>query len=74
MTHKRVQSTAERPSSSGEGFEPKLECEAYFNDWKYFCSALREIAGGANGHALPGVAAQKRAQEILSERGYRWWA
>jgi hypothetical protein len=46
--------------------------DAYFNDWKRFCFALREIAAGANGQALSGVAAQKRAQAVLSERGYRW--
>jgi hypothetical protein len=46
--------------------------DACFSDWKRFCFALREIASGENGHPLSGFDAQKRAQAILSECGYRW--
>ena len=44
----------------------------YFDDWKRFCRALREIAAGASGQPLSGVEAQKRAREVLAEAGYRW--
>jgi hypothetical protein len=43
-----------------------------FNDWKRFCFVLREIASGENGRPLPGFEAQRRAQAILTERGYAW--
>jgi len=43
---------------------------ACFNDWKRFCSVLREIASGENGHPLSGLEAQKRAQAVLNECGY----
>jgi hypothetical protein len=43
-----------------------------FNDWKRFCFVLREIASGENGRPLPGLEAQKRAQDVLSECGYAW--
>jgi hypothetical protein len=46
---------------------------ACFEDWKRFCFVLREIArGGVDGHPLPGFEAQRRAQAILTERGYAW--
>jgi hypothetical protein len=45
---------------------------ACFSDWKRFCFVLRQIASGENGHPLAGFDAQKRAQAILSECGYRW--
>jgi hypothetical protein len=44
-----------------------------FDDWKRFCLVLREIAGGASsGQPLSGIEAQKRAQSVLAEAGYRW--
>jgi hypothetical protein len=45
-----------------------------FEDWKRFCFVLREIArgGGSDGRPLPGFEAQRRAQAILTERGYAW--
>jgi hypothetical protein len=45
---------------------------ACFNDWKRFCSALREIASGENGRPLPGFEAQRLAQAVLTECGYTW--
>ena len=44
----------------------------YFNDWKRFCAALREIASGENDRPLSGLEAQKRAQAVLNECGYTW--
>ena len=44
----------------------------YFDDWKRFCLVLREIAVGTNGQPLSGIEAQKRAQSVLAEAGYRW--
>ena len=38
-----------------------------FDDWKRFCFVLREIASGEDGHPLPSLEAQKRAQAVLSE-------
>jgi hypothetical protein len=44
-----------------------------FEDWKRFCFVLREIARGArDGRPLPSLEAQRRAQAILTERGYAW--
>jgi hypothetical protein len=55
--------------TSGEGI-PLTPC---FEDWKRFCFVLREIAGaGGDGRPLPGFEAQRRAQAILTERGYAW--
>jgi hypothetical protein len=45
---------------------------ACFKDWKRFCFVLREIASGENGRSLSGLEAQKRAQAVLTECGYRW--
>jgi hypothetical protein len=44
-----------------------------FDDRKRSCLVLREIAGGASsGQPLSGIEAQKRAQSVLAEAGYRW--
>ena len=43
-----------------------------FEDWKRFCFVPREIASGNNDHPLSGLEAQKRAQGVLTECGYRW--
>jgi hypothetical protein len=72
MARRGVSTMLERPVSSWENLRPKSASDAYFNDWKYFCFALREIAAGANGRAPSGLVAQKRAQAVLSERGYTW--
>jgi hypothetical protein len=37
----------------------------YFDDWKRFCSVLREIAG-ENGRPVSGLEAPKRAERIFS--------
>ena len=41
-----------------------------FNDWKRFCSVLREIASGENGIPLTVLEAQRRARAVLVECGY----
>jgi hypothetical protein len=72
MAQRRVPSISETSGPFGENLRPMSPSDAYFNDWKHFCFALREIAAGANGKALSGLAAQKHAQAVLSGRGYRW--
>jgi hypothetical protein len=58
---------------SGEGIPLEFVVTQCFEDWKRFCFVLREIArGGGDGRPLPGSEAQRRAQAILTERGYAW--
>jgi hypothetical protein len=43
-----------------------------FDDWRRFCSVLREIASGDNGRPSSDLEAQKRAQAVRIECGYTW--
>jgi hypothetical protein len=51
---------------------PRVNDVACFNDWMRFFFVLREIASGKNDRPLSGLEAQKRAQAVLTECGYKW--
>jgi hypothetical protein len=72
MARKWVAGSKEKPSPTGEKLQSGPAGFAYFDDWRHFCFALREIAAGAKGRTLSGLEAQQRAQAVLAERGYTW--
>jgi hypothetical protein len=59
-------------STSRIGIADQSASDACFNDWKRFCIVLREIASGKNGCPLSALEAQKQAQAVLVECGYKW--
>jgi hypothetical protein len=65
-------SAASKEGTSRVGIDNQPSSYACFDDWKRFCFALREIASGENGHPLSGLEALQRAQEVLTDCGYRW--
>jgi len=54
------------------GIKLRLSDIPCFDDWKRFCFVLREIASGDDGRPLSALEAQKRAQTVLIECGYKW--
>jgi hypothetical protein len=59
-------------AAKGFWYEYASRMTPFFEDWKRFCLVLREIAIGAHGQPLSGIDAQKRAQDVLAQAGYRW--
>jgi hypothetical protein len=60
-----------KKSTAQASIVDKPVSDACFSDWKRFCFVLREIASGDNGRPLSALEAQKRAQAVLIECGYR---